>query len=145
MIGASIPLLAAPAPSIAAQLVTVTGIKLGETDLLWNLKIEIAHARIVAVCGLFEGWTYKLVNYGEAGDYKDGGAQFSGEAIHGHDGLVSRKLATLRRFLLIERDSDTGPVAVHGAIHVAALPPDGDEESIDRDLTFTLEKASRCP
>lgn len=136
----NIPLLAAPAASMAAALVSVTGVKMGDYDSLWGMTIKIEHARVVAVCRAFVGWNYKFDNFGEAALYKDGGAEFSGGANLGHDALRSDNLEKLQRFLLIERDEDTGPVTLHGTIHIS-----GSQDDADRDVTFSLEKATRCP
>ena len=136
----NIPLLAAPSASRAAALVSVTGIKMEDHDSLWGIKIKIAHARVVAVCRVFVGWNYKLDNFGEAALYKDGGSEFSGGANLGHDALSRDNLEKLQRFLLIERDADSGPVTLHGTIHIS-----GSEDDVDRDVTFMLEQATRCP
>jgi hypothetical protein len=135
-----------PAPSIASQLVSVTGVDLKPDVYLWDLKIDISHARIIAVCNVLPGWQFQLKNYGEAGDYHDGGAHFSGEANVGHHAITSNSLGQLRGLLLIERDSETGAVALHGSIHVEGIgAAETEKASGDYEVAFKLETATRCP
>ena len=140
-------LMAANHQVSAAQLVSIRGIELKNGAYIWNVNIEIHHARIIAVCRILDGWTTQEENHAEFASDKDLGAHFSAEATVGHVALSNREINQLQNLLLIEEQPKTGTMRFEGSYHIEGVL-EGEAQTGDHKLansSFALKTADRCP
>jgi hypothetical protein len=96
-------LCAATQPAFAAELVSLHSREISRDEHVWGFDIHLREGRIVSLCHVPEGWTISVENYGEAGDYKDGGGELKGNADFDHDTLTAKNLVPLEGIFLIDR------------------------------------------
>jgi hypothetical protein len=131
-------------PVAAAELVSLKNLGLSRDEHVWGFDIHLREGRIVSICDVPEGWKITAENYGEAGDYKDGGGELKGDADFDHDTLTVEKLPKFGYFFLIdrseihhERATLTGLITTNG--------PNGNRKIELNDSNFVHLEANRCP
>ena len=108
--------------SSAAELVGLQALGLSSNEHIWSFDIRLAEGRIIAVCQIPTGWTVNAENYGEAGNYKNGGGEIKGSADFDHDTLTANDFSRLGGFILIGLSEVHGkPASLSGLIDVASV------------------------
>ncbi len=139
-----VALLGGAQPSPTTELVGLTRLGLQPGEAVWVFTLELHEGRIVAICNVPEGWTIKAENFGEAGNYKDGGGRIEASADFGHDALSEADLVQLEGFILIDRSSVHGQRATLTG-DVTLSGPEGNRTMQLQPPQFLRKSAGACP
>lgn len=131
--------------SSAAELIGFRALTLSSKEHIWGFDIRLAEGRIIAVCQIPTGWTVNAENFGEAGNYKNGGGEIKGSADFDHDTLTAGDLKTLGSFVLIDvSEVHHKPATLSGSVDVASTEVAAHKVHLDA-KNFSRQPSSGCP
>jgi hypothetical protein len=125
------------------EILSVTGVQLGKGERLWSFRVDLQHAKIVAVCGFPDGWDMKFGNYADSKLYKEGGAYVEGGAMFDHNALAPEALDGVDHLVLIRQDGPSAP-RLDGSFTVQ-VGGKGESKRKFAPANLNLDPAARCP
>jgi hypothetical protein len=133
-------------PAMSAELLSIQGLQLEDTDFIWGFDIKMDHGRILAICNVPAGWTLNIQNHPETAMDKEGGAQITGESSLGHDAITMASRGELTALVLVDT-SFLGAYSVSfaGTLTVISYSGTNDGKIELRPTNFTMHAAKGCP
>ena len=131
---------------MSAELLSIQGLQLEDTDYIWGFDVKMDHGRILAICNVPAGWTLNIQNHSETAMDKGGGAQITGEASWGHDAIAMVGRGELTTLILVDTSFlGARSVSFAGTLTVISYSGRNDGKIELRPSNFALHPAKGCP